>query len=64
MSEVPLQWLDHYGGLVAVVGTTVQRFRAKREIPERAHFRGTSLIRNSAPLRPYSKTMPRGLWWP
>ena len=23
---------------------------------------GTSLIRNSAPLGPYSKTMPRALW--
>ena len=26
-------------------------------------YRGTSLIRNSAPLEPYSMTMPRALWW-
>ena len=28
-----------------------------------AHYRGTSLTRNRAPLRPYSMTMPRALWW-
>ena len=27
-------------------------------------YRGTSLIRNSAPLGPYSSNMPRALWWP
>jgi len=27
------------------------------------HYRGTSLIRNSAPLGPYSRTMHRPLWW-
>ena len=26
-------------------------------------YRETSLIRNSAPLGPYSRTMPRALWW-
>ena len=26
-------------------------------------YRGTSLIRNSACLGPYSRTMPRALWW-
>ena len=26
-------------------------------------YRGTSLIRNSAPLGSYSRTMPRDLWW-
>jgi len=26
-------------------------------------YRGTSLIRNSAPLAPYIRTMPRALWW-
>ena len=25
-------------------------------------YRGTSLIRNSAPLGPYRRTMPRALW--
>ena len=27
-------------------------------------YRGTSLIRNCAPLGPYSRTVPRALWWP
>ena len=27
-------------------------------------YRGTSLIRNRVPLGPYSRTMPRALWWP
>jgi len=27
-------------------------------------YRGTSLIRNSAPLGPYSRTMPRTIWRP
>ena len=27
-------------------------------------FRGTSLIGNSAPLGPYSRTMPRAVWKP
>jgi len=26
-------------------------------------YRGTSLIRNRNPLRPYSRDMPRALWW-
>ena len=26
-------------------------------------YRGTSLMRNSAPLGPYSRKMPRALWW-
>ena len=26
-------------------------------------YRGTSLIRNSPPLEPYCRTMPRALWW-
>jgi len=25
-------------------------------------YRGTSLMRNCAPLGPYSRTMPRALW--
>ena len=27
-------------------------------------YGGTSLIRNRRPLGPYSRTMPRALWWP
>jgi len=26
-------------------------------------YRGTSLIRNSAPVGPYSRNMPMALWW-
>jgi len=26
-------------------------------------YRGTSLIKNSHPLGPYSRPMPRALWW-
>ena len=26
-------------------------------------YRGTSLTRNSVPLGPYIRTMPRALWW-
>ena len=29
----------------------------------RGSYRGISLIRNSAPLRPYSRTISRALWW-
>ena len=32
-------------------------------LPEGLGYRGTSLIRNSAPVGPYSRTMPRALWW-
>jgi hypothetical protein len=27
-------------------------------------YRGTSIIRNSTPLGPYNRNMPRALWWP
>ena len=29
-----------------------------------SEYRGTSIIRNSAPLAPYSRNMPRALWQP
>ena len=28
-----------------------------------AAYRGTSFINNSLPLEPYSRLMPRALWW-
>ena len=43
--------------VVAPFGTT---FICKGNI----NYRGTSQIRNSASLGPYSRTMPRDLWWP
>ena len=27
------------------------------------HYRGTWLIRNNPPLGPFSRTMPRAIWW-
>ena len=27
-------------------------------------YRSTSPIRNRHPLEPYSRTMPRAIWWP
>jgi len=33
------------------------------EIQVLSIYRGTSLIRNSAPLGPYGRYMPRALWW-
>ena len=37
---------------------------AMNECACRHRYRGTSHIRNSAPIGPYSRTMPRALWWP
>ena len=28
-----------------------------------SRYTGTSLIKNSAPLGPYSRPMPRAMWW-
>ena len=36
---------------------------AGRDVRENPEYRGTSLIRNSAPVGPYSRTIPRALWW-
>ena len=33
-------------------------------LPSPPLCRDTSLIRNSAPLGPYGRTMPGALWWP
>eukprot|EP00290_Baffinella_frigidus_P059462 CAMPEP_0180381780 /NCGR_PEP_ID=MMETSP0989-20121125/26975_1 /TAXON_ID=697907 /ORGANISM="non described non described, Strain CCMP2293" /LENGTH=40 /DNA_ID= /DNA_START= /DNA_END= /DNA_ORIENTATION= len=32
-------------------------------VRNRDPYRGTSPIRNYAPLGPYSRAMPRALWW-
>jgi hypothetical protein len=37
--------------------------RAAPRQGEPGSVRGTSLIRNSAPLAPYGRTMPRALCW-
>ena len=36
---------------------------APPSIPNPSPYRGASLIRNSAPIGPYSRTMPRVLLW-
>ena len=36
------------------------RFRVRAVM---SGYRGTSLIRNTAPLEPYRRTMPKALWW-
>ena len=34
-----------------------------RLLPGTRLYRGTSPLRNRAPLEPYRRTMPRALWW-
>jgi len=31
---------------------------------DQEQYRGTLLIRNRHPLGPYTRTMPRDIWWP
>ena len=54
------------GGCRVLTGRSYRR--ATRHHLERESFRvecrGTSLMRNSDPLGPYCRTMPRALWWP
>ena len=45
------------------VSTDHSKMGDGRHAPRDVNHRGTSLIRNSAPLRPYSRIMPRALWW-
>ena len=52
MGEVPLYSLD--SGVV---------FDKSGGSPAMCPYRGTSLIRNRFPLAPYSRPMPRALWW-
>ena len=46
-----------------MVAPEVAREGVTRNKKHGPSYRGTSLIRNSAPLGPYSRTMPRALWW-
>jgi hypothetical protein len=46
-----------YEMLVDPVSASLQHFRDQ-------DYRGTSLIRNSPLLEPYSRTVSRVLWWP
>ena len=40
-----------------------ERHVARRDNALNNQYRGTSIIRNEAPLGPYSRNMPRVLWW-
>ena len=56
MSEVPL----HHAHTAS---RTPGAKEARALAPLPSQYRGTSLKRNSAPLGPYSRNMPRALWW-
>ena len=43
--------------------TLCQRMRFVPAVMQAHYYRGTSLIRNSTPLGPYSRTMLRLAWW-
>ena len=52
--------------LLGVVGEGKAEELCGRDARGRARplcYRGTSPIRNRTPLAPYSRTMPRLLWW-
>ena len=53
MGEVPLQ---------AYTGTCPAGRLCSFQVV-RPLYRGASLIRNSTPLRPYSRPVPRVIWW-
>ena len=57
MSEVPL-----YAAASSLQIQYMYMPRTRRLTPN--SYRGTSLIRNSTQPGPYSRTMPRALWWP
>ena len=45
------------------VALVVEQLEELAADPRAARYRGTSLIRNSALLGPYSRTLHRALWW-
>ena len=64
MGEIPLQSPDYEGNSSY---PHAARFALDMPATGKANklwpfYRGTSLIRNRAPLGPYSRTMPRALW--
>ena len=58
MGEVPLQSNIFTALLSSRSAAQLSSFSTSR------CYRGTSLIRNSVPLGPYSSNMPRALWRP
>ena len=45
------------------IPSTLEQKRAQSHQIGEAKYRGTSLIRKRLPLGPYSRPMPRALWW-
>jgi hypothetical protein len=54
---------DELVEVLDLLGVDACRPLREGEAPPSDPYRGTSLIRNSAPLGPYSKAVPRALWW-
>ena len=55
-----------YDGLLPVYfepHSGIRRGESASRVRRAVTYRGTSLIRNNALLGPYSRTMPRALWW-
>ena len=52
------------GPLGAVAAVLSHVFLWKMSLAPPLRYRGTSLVRNSAPRGPYSRTVPRALRWP
>ena len=51
-------------GAAAVEDPNVAKYNLVRLGFEGLGVRGASLMRNCPPLGPYSRHMPRALWWP
>ena len=70
--EVAYSGLGIHNGIGAYPGDLVLEldpmlgfvFFVELEVTLGGRYRGTSLIRNSAPLGPYSRNMPKALWRP
>ena len=62
MSEVPLYVRGHMAAALAM--KVIKLPEASCSLHIHRGYRGTSLIKNSAPLGPYSRTESLLLWWP
>ena len=50
-------------GSYSTVWYVAAMFEMKQDSFSQCVYRGTSLIKNSAPLGPYLRAMPKALWW-
>ena len=65
MGEVPMYHPERNHTARAIGNRSMQssgEISSHREDAPGLRYRGTSLIRNNAPLGPYSRTMPMALW--